>query len=132
MPRIPFDKIPQLVEQYERGKSYRELAKQHNVSHMTVKRAIDSFDPTPAPPDIFRGLQVQDKVRLRRDINFSYHYLEKGEVVQVIDFEESDQTALVTTPRYREAIDVPIDALTEYIPTAVGPKPEHSFLQLLK
>lgn len=132
MPKIPVDKIPELVERHEHGESYRALANELNVSHMTVKRAINSYDPTLAPPDIFRGLQVQDKVRLRRDINFRYHNLEKGEVVQIIDFDESDKTALVTVHRYREAIDVPIDALIECIPTDVGPNPEHSFLQLLK
>ena len=111
MPKIPTDKIPELVERYNNGESYRELAEEFNVSHMTVKRAIASYEPPPESPDMFHGFKLYDKVRLKKDINFRFHDLTKGEEAQIIGFNKPENDVLVTVNRYRESLDVPIDAL---------------------
>ena len=111
MPKIRADKIPELVERHERGESYRELAEEFNVSHMTVKRAIASYEPPPESPDMFHGFKLYDKVRLKKDINFRFHALKKGEEAKIIGFDQCDNTARVTVYRYHESLDVPIDAL---------------------
>ena len=119
MPKIPPDKIPELVERYNNGESYRELAEEFNVSHMTVKRAIASYEPPPEPPpeslpespDMFHGFKLYDKVRLKKDIIFRFHDLTKGEEAQIIGFNKPENGALVTVYRYHGSLDVPIDAL---------------------
>ena len=111
MPKIPTDKIPELVERHERGESYRELAEEFNVSHMTVKRAIASYEPPPESPDMFHGFKLYDTVRLKKDINFRFHDLTKGEEAQIIGFNKPENGALVTVNRYHESLDVPIDVL---------------------
>ena len=111
MPKIPADKIPELVERYSNGESYRELAEEFNVSHMTVKRAITSYEPPPESPDMFHGFKLYDTVRLKKDIIFRFHDLTNGEEAQIIGFNAPDNTALVTVYQYHESLDVPIDVL---------------------
>ena len=127
MPIIPVDNIPELVERHEHGESYRTLANELNVSHMTVKRAIESYDPTLATPDILRGLKLYDKVRLRRDVKDRFYPLEKGEVVQIIGFDIPENSAIVTCDRYEfnRSFDVPIDALEKCESVKQGRKSEH-------
>ena len=40
MPKIPPDKIPELVERHNNGESYRDLAPEFNVSHTTIMRYV--------------------------------------------------------------------------------------------
>ena len=111
MPKIPPDKIPELVERHERGESYRKLAEEFNVSHMTVKRSVDNYVAPPESPDTFQGFKLYDKVRLKKDINFRFHDLTNGEEAKIIGFNKPENGALVTVYRYHGSLDVPIDAL---------------------
>ena len=111
VPKIRADKIPELVERHERGESYRELAEEFNVSHMTVKRSVDNYVAPPESPDTFHGFKLYDKVRLKKDIIFRFHALKKGEEAKIIGFDQCDNTARVTVYRYHESLDVPIDVL---------------------
>ena len=111
MPKIPPDKIPELVERHNNGESYRELAKEFNVSHTTIMRYVKKHKTPPESPHTFHGFNRYDKVNLLCDVDFPYHSLKKGEEVQIIDFDKPENCAIVTIYRYREALDVPIDVL---------------------
>ena len=111
MPQIPTDKIQELLERHNNGESYRDLAPEFNVSHTTIMRCVKKHESLTEPPDIFHGFKRYDKARLRSDVDFPYHRLKKGEEVKIINFDKPENSALVTVQRYREALDVPIDAL---------------------
>ena len=111
MPKIPPDKIPELVERHNNGESYRRLAKEFNISHTSIMRYVKNQENLPEPPGVFHGFKRYDKVKLRHDVNFRFHHLKKGEEVQIIDFDKPENCAIVTIYRYREALDVPIDVL---------------------
>ena len=117
MPKIPTAKIPDLVARHDNGESFRELATEFNVSHMTVKRAIENyeappeFEAPPEPPDVFKGFKIFEKVILCRDVDFEFYYLKISEVVKIVNFLKPENTAIVTTDRYGVAFDVPIDTL---------------------
>ena len=111
MPQIPTDKIQELLKRHDNGQSYRQLAKEFNVSHTTIMRYVKKHETLTEPPDAFHGFKSYDKVKLRCGVDFPYHHLTAGEVVQIIGFDKPDNVALVTCHRYREALDVPIDAL---------------------
>ena len=59
----------------------------------------------------FPRVKRYDKARLCRDVDFPYHPLKKGEEVQIIDFDKPENSALVTSHQYGQALDLPIDAL---------------------
>ena len=111
MPKIPPDKIPEIVERHNNGESYRDLAPEFNVQHTTIMRYVKKHKTSPEPPHVFHGFKRYDKVNLLCDVDFPYHPLKKGEEVQIIDFDKPENVALVTSHRYSEALDVPIDAL---------------------
>ena len=112
MPKIPPDKIPELVERHNNGESYRDLAPEFNVSaHDHYALCEETQNVTRTTEYVFHGFKRYDKVNLLCDVDFPYHSLKKGEEVQIIDFDKPENVALVTSHRYSEALDVPIDAL---------------------
>ena len=111
MPKIPPDKIQEIVERHNNGESYRDLAPEFNVQHTTIMRNVKKHKTSPEPPHVFHGFKRYDKVNLLCDVDFPYHSLKKGEEVQIIDFDKPENTALVTSHQYGQALDLPIDAL---------------------
>ena len=112
MPKIPPDKIPELSRTAQQR---RELSRSRTriqcIPHDHYAQCEETRKSSPEPPGVFHGFKRYDKVNLLCDVDFPYHPLKKGEEVQIIDFDKPENVALVTSHRYSEALDVPIDAL---------------------
>ena len=61
MPTIPADKISELVVRHNNGESYRQLAKEFNISHTTIMRYVKKHKTPPESPHTFHGLSVTTK-----------------------------------------------------------------------
>ena len=103
--------IIEIVKLRRQGKSLHDIAKPFDVSHMTVKRLLES-DRAFALTG-FKKLSPGDHAKFTRDVQSGAYHLEEGDMVIFEESARKANTAWVSGGHLRgdAVVDVPMDAL---------------------
>ncbi len=106
--------IVELLQLRDEGKGLRSLGQHFGVSHMTIRRWLESDEVAKfvASTD-FKGFTRGDNAILTRDVQSGAYHLKAGDTVIFDYFDPASNTGWISGGSLRSdvVVDVPMDAL---------------------